>query len=110
MAGTHEHRGRLQAQGRDIPTDGGNVSRNWAQPEPLPAADGHAKLDEIEASLTEDARTIRSVGFRMTRHFIEAARATGGVGPTSRSYPKRRKNEPADARVDVEIHRGWAFV
>ncbi len=103
-----DHRGRHQAQGNDIP--GGDKSRPWAQVDPYPATDGHAHLSALEAELGGAARGRRETCFKMAHRFIANAKLYGGVGPTSRNFPAGRPGEDTDVRVDIEVHKGRAFV
>ena len=102
-----DHRGRHQAQGHDV--HGGNCSENWAQSEPYPAAAAHTDLSSVEARLTQAARELRALSFRLARRFICNAHAAGGVGPTTGRFPVRRQDEVPDARVEIEVKKGKAF-
>jgi hypothetical protein len=72
-----DHRGRHQAQGKDIP--GGNDSRHWERGDPYPADTGHADLDGLEAGLGKAARERREKCFKLAHRFIRNAKNSGGV-------------------------------
>jgi len=101
------HRGRHQAQGKDLP---GGRSCPWARPDPYPAVDGHADLSKLETDVGAAAKERREQCFKLAHRFIDNAKKSGGIGPTSRSWPACRPNEDTDVRVDIEVKYGRAFV
>lgn len=102
------HRGRHQAQGRDVA--GGTCSHPWAQGAPYPATNGHADLTTLEVGLGAASRARRAACFQMAHRFVTQAEAAGGVGPVSKSFPAGRPGEDTDVRVDIEVSKGLAFI
>lgn len=85
-------------------------SRRWAQEAPRLADDGRADLDVLEGECSEAQRRVRALGFKQARRFVQQAEACGGLGPVSESFPRQKPPEHPDARVDIEVHAGIAFV
>lgn len=107
-----KHRGALQAQGVDITTNNGTVSKGWAEVHPYEAAAAHEDLDHVHSMLTTGQQLARVNAFKLAREFIDLAKAAGGLtvtGRRSRSFP-RLQPEETDIRVDIQIHSGTAFV
>ena len=101
------HRGRFQAQGGR--GKGIEESESWAQDHALTGLAGHMLVDILYNKLGASDQQVRQNGFDELRAFIEAVRATRvGHGPGKKSYP--RKPNSHKERVDLEIHRGLAFV
>ncbi len=97
-----EHRGRFQAQSNYL-----EESEGWARKDPLTATDGHHLLTTLENRLDEKERTIREDCFKRAHRFIDNA-GPGGVGPTSKGFPVRGRND--GSRVDIDVKKGLAFV
>ncbi|NVM66893.1 hypothetical protein FHW88_005211 [Mucilaginibacter sp. SG538B] len=101
-----DHRGRFQAQGKDL-----EASRGWAQMLPLTAVDGLQLLNDLEKSIPAKEAKIRARGFAQCRKFVTDAQKNGGIQVAAigkvlmKSFPKGFKE-----RVDVEVHAGTAFV
>ncbi len=100
------HRGRFQAQGGR--GSGIEESEPWAQISALTAQMGHQLLTTLENKLGTADRAIRQSGFGEARNYIDDARRAKGVGPIKKSFPK--KPNPDNERVDLEVHKGRAFV
>jgi hypothetical protein len=103
MAGSTDHRGRVQAQG-----GGTEQSVPWAQRTPPTAIDGQRMLDELAALLTDAELQARRDAFVQAREFINRAAQAGGVGPMKKSFP--RKPVRGGIRVDIEVQKGIAFL
>jgi len=103
MAGSTDHRGRVQAQG-----GGTEKSVPWVQSTPPTASDGQRLLDELAAQLTAAELQARQDAFVQAREFIDRAASAGGVGPVKKSFP--RKAVRGGIRVDIEVQRGMAFI
>jgi RHS repeat-associated protein len=104
-----QHRGRFQVQGADMRPE---LSIPWLTPIPLPSIFGHMSLLALRSILTKDQLARRTEAFAKAHRFITNARAGGGVGPnkyTFQNAPTRRLRVP-DARVDIEVLEGLAFV
>ncbi len=61
----------------------------------------------LEAMASKKERKLRANAHKKSRAFINAAKAAGGSGPTSKTYMV--KGDP-HRRVDIEVHDGEAFV
>ena len=103
MAGSTDHRGRVQAQG-----GGTEKSVPWAQSTPPTASDGQRMLDQLAAQLTDAELEARQAAFAQARAFINRAAQAGGVGPVKKSFPA--KPVRGGIRVDIEVQKGMAFV
>lgn len=104
---TFPHRGRMQAQGgrgRGI-----QESESWAQQEPLAAIDGHNLLDALCQKLAPADRDLREQAFAQAHGFVDESLRAGGIGPTKQTFP-RGKISAKNGRVDIEVHKGLAFV
>lgn len=114
------NRGSLQVQGRDIlenqsalnlvghndfKLDKNTLSWNWAQPDPLDVFTANAKLTEFLAILTPVQIGRRKNAFKEASRFINR-----GPSPPVRMSFNDRDNRYPDARVDVIVDAGWAFV
>lgn len=98
------NRGRIQAQGNNL-----EKSRPWCQPTPPTKTDGHHFIDELIAALTPKQFQERELGFTQARRFVDQAAGGGGIGPpTKKSFPQPPL--PRGCRVDIEVHKGIAFV
>ena len=103
MAGSTDHRGRVQAQG-----GGTEKSVSWAHDEPPTASDGQRMLDQLAAQLSPAELQARQDAFAQAREFINRAAQAGGIGPIKKSFP--RKPVRGGIRVDIEVQKGIAFV
>jgi hypothetical protein len=105
------HRGRLQVQGDDMNPE---RSAAWAQESPKTADSALDDLSRLHDGCTHAQRARRELAFVQARRFISNARAGGGVpAPVSESFPGDERYQPEDfpnARVDIEVKRGMAFV
>ena len=101
------HRGRLQVQGRDMNPE---LSESWAQTHPKLASEALSSLGAMRAACTARQVAIRQLGFRQAKRFIDQAKDCGGVGPTKESFPRKSPPNHPDARVDIEVMLGQAFV
>lgn len=108
-----EHRGRFQAQGDDVPKE--DVSVPWGPDGPPTQAEGDAMLDELRGRCTKRQRELRDKGcFQRAREWIKRGPYTVGVtGPAPISkhcYPWKRDDRVKNARVDIEITAGTAWI
>jgi hypothetical protein len=106
------HRGRIQAQGDDLNRkQKGGYSRSWAQNQPITDQEGLSFLDEIKAQCNQSEQKERKMAFKKAKQFIMNASKQGGVGPESQPPSfKDRNPKPTNARVDIEIKKGSAFI
>lgn len=98
---------RVQAQGGGLER---SVRKNELRPVTL--IEGNSMLDELWLQLTPRQQEQRVFAFEQARSFmLETAAVGGATAPPiiSRSFYNQNPNPP-DARVDVEIFRGRAFV
>ncbi len=99
-----DHRGRLQAQGGGV-----EESESWAQDNPLLLSEGHQKLNALHDKLQPAEQRHRLEAFAEARAYIERIADAGGARPgTKKSFPLRPRRD--HRRVDVEVHKGLAFV
>lgn len=101
---TEPHRGRVQAQG-----GGFEASEPWAQPAPPTDIQGHELLETLHDKLPAVHQQCRRLAFAQAHRYVDAVAAAGGTGPTKKSFPNRGLKR-ADPRVDIEVHKGLAFV
>jgi len=103
------HRGRLQVQGADV---GSGLSWSSASTDPPTAASALVELNRLRSQLTTAQMLLRRETFERAERFIRNAAMSGGVdGPVTttfndRGLPRRCR----DARVDIEVVTGKAFV
>jgi hypothetical protein len=116
------NRGSLQVQGGDIlgssvnlvghndfKADKDTVSWNWSQRYPLDVFTANTKLSEFLDILTPVQIGRRRDAFYKASRFINGAALGGGTGPTKQSFSARDPQYP-DARVDINVDAGLAFV
>jgi len=101
MSEKKKHRGRFQAQG-----DGLEASETWNQKEPLTKRKGLTLLNKLRNKLSDKDRELREKQFKDAERFINGSK--GGVDSPLRQTFKNRKTK--DARVDIEVWSGSAFV
>lgn len=99
-----DNRGRFQAQGKTL-----EESENWSQIDELKYSDGKKLLDQLENKLSPKERQIRGIGFKKCRECILEASKNNGIRvvnkPFIKSFPKNARE-----RVDLEVHKGVAFI
>lgn len=101
-----EHRGRFQAQGKEL-----DESEPWSQNEPLIIEDGLKKLGFLKAKLKPKDIRLRFDAFNECEKFVRKAAENGGIDVTKFPYKYSKSWVVYDKeRVDLEIHRGIAFV
>jgi len=119
------NRGSLQVQGRDI-LEGRNslnlaghsdfkanedtVSWQWNLPAPLDAFTASSKLGEFLQILTPAQSGRRERAFSQAARFITNAALGGGVRHTFKKSFNARDSQYPDARVDINVDAGLAFV
>lgn len=94
------HRGRLQAQGKDL-----EKSVSWAQDEPLSKEDALNLLDKLKKLLTPKELKERERQIQQAKRYIE--NVNGGVDAIKK---KAFVNVKEKTRIDIEILGGTAFV
>jgi RHS repeat-associated protein len=107
------HAGRLQVQGKDLVSRFGSdtISYAWSQPSPLRAAVAIFELEHLRLQLTADQLDRRDEAFADAQRFIVNASAGGGTGPRKITFQNRFLSAKYnDARVDIEVLAGLAFV
>ncbi|MCI0460549.1 MAG: hypothetical protein L0Z62_26645 [Gemmataceae bacterium] len=100
-----DHRGRVQAQGGGV-----EIAESWDQDDPLLASEGHTKLDRLKSRLIPAEQKHREEAFREAHEFVDRAAATGvgACANTRKSFPRKPRRD--HRRVDIEVHKGRAFV
>jgi YD repeat-containing protein len=107
-----EHRGRIQAQGPGYRDVGAGDVETWGpQPEPPTVSNGLGMLYALESRMKKKQLHDRHGALAKARRYVVSAGTSGGVGPPGQSFRndeviRRRGSE----RVDIEIHKGMAFV
>lgn len=98
---------RVQAQGGGLEL---SVKKNELRPVTL--IEGNSMLDELWLKLSPRQQEQRAFAFEQARAFMRETAAVGGVTapPIIRRSFYNQNPVPPDARVDVEIFRGRAFV
>jgi hypothetical protein len=100
-----KHRGRVQAQGGGV-----EESVPWNELAPPTESMGHTMLDELRDKLLSAEQRFRESAFKQAHRFVkEAARGGGVSSPVRKTFlvrPITRENR----RVDIEVHKGQAFV
>jgi RHS repeat-associated protein len=117
-----DNRGRLQVQGGDIANKNFDLSGHagfnysddtlswpWSQPTPLLSYTALSRLSEFLQVLTKDQIKRRATAFVNASRFIVNASLGGGTGPTKKTFNDNNALVP-DARVDIEVQTGRAFV
>lgn len=102
-----DHGGRIQAQGGNV-----EKSRKWSQNTPLLASSGYAHLESLKLDIGKREANLRSEGFVQARRYMDRMLALGGTEQAPpiilKSYPQ--PPAPRGRRVDIEVHRGRAFI
>lgn len=96
-----KHRGRIQAQGEGL-----EKSVSWAQDEPLTREEGLNLLERLIKMLTRQEFERREKPFEEAKRYIEGVQG-GADAVKKKSFRNLRSR---DARVDIEILSGKAFV
>ncbi len=102
------HRGRIQVQGMDMAPE---LSHAWARSEPPTARASIVELDSLHDQCTASQQAHRREAFPKARRYIEGAAGKGVDAPVTKTCEDRsRPNSAKDARVDIEVLFGRAFV
>ena len=87
------------------------LSWPWAQATAPPATLAAGELDKLEAQCTPTQRRHRDEAFPKARRFIISHAGKGADAPVSMTFQNRGLPKTAhDARVDIEVRTGRAFV
>jgi hypothetical protein len=86
-------------------------SFSWAQVTPLPLAEALAELRALKNGCTASQLQLRRQAFKKAERFMRRKPIEVGVAPLrltfkNRNLPSARK----DARVDIDVFAGQAFV
>lgn len=100
-----KHRGRVQAQGGGV-----EESVPWKELEPPTESMGHKMLDQLWGTLVPAERQYRELVFEQAHRFVTQAAGGGGVSSPTRKTFLVRPITPEKRRVDIEVHKGRAFV
>lgn len=101
------HRGRFQAQGERPPVE---KSEPWAQSEPLLRSEGINLLNALWEQLTPTEKRERNEAFQKATQFVASTPEGGVNGPYSNSWKGPANRRDPDARIDLEVKAGIAFV
>lgn len=103
------HRGRLQVQGGDLTAE---LSFSWADPEALKASVALDQLQRLKEQLSKRQLERRRYAFQAACLWIKKKAERGGVGRVTKTFPepRRRSSDYPDARVDIDVITGRAFV
>lgn len=100
-----EHRGRLQAQGKDL-----EESETWARDVEITVTEGLALLIKLRDKLTEAERKLRENAFLNCMEFVNHLQVNGGYDTRISGKPlKKSFIVRGQERVDLEIQSGAAF-
>lgn len=88
---------------------GSLLSYSWSRPDPIPAADAAVELDRLQAQCTPAQQRHRVQAFPKARRFITRLAGRGIDAPVSKRWHDRGVT-PKEARVDIEVKEGRAFV
>lgn len=99
---------RLQAQGTDVPDKNPVIVID--QMRPVCLSQGLAGLAELNQQLTTRQQGARNIAFQDTATYMRRAAAGGGLSGVTKKTFNNPGVDPKEARVDVEVLRGRAFV
>lgn len=100
---------RVQAQGDDMP--GGGKSRVVSVAGPMCVEMGEQLLAELKSILTNSELKQRGEALGAAANWMRSAAASGGIlGPAPSKSFYNSNPDPKNARIDVEVKRGRAFV
>jgi hypothetical protein len=88
----------------------GERSRAWSQGVPRLAADGLNDLAELQGECSPAQLNTRTRAFRKAERFVHNAQGTGVKAPVAQTFDDGPTVRPTDARLDLEVKRGLAFV
>lgn len=100
-----QHRGRLQIQGRDLRQES---SWPWTQSTPPKKTVALAELAILWNQLSRREQQLRTQAYTQVQNFIQRGPHYAGKPWTFQNPNLPAKNR--DARIDIEIHKGMAFV
>jgi hypothetical protein len=85
------------------------LSWGWSQPVPLGGLTALQRLSGFLPLMNYAQIGRRKTAFVQASQFIQNAMVAGGVGPPGKSFNANDPRVP-DARVDIQIYTGLAFV
>ncbi len=97
------HRGRIQAQGEDL-----EESESWAADTPPTWQEGIAMIDKLENKIPKKEADLRREAFEKARSFVTQAGENGGVNAVVQKTIMVKDSK--EARVDIEVRKGKAFI
>lgn len=102
------HRGQFQVQGADMNPQ---LDRPWSQSSPRTQSSGHTDLAQLESGCTQAQLDLRDLAFAHAKRFVNNAHPQGVAAPVSKTFQNRNlPKRLRDARVDIEVHSGLAFI
>ena len=103
--GSARHRGRIQVQGQDVD---GDPSFPWARQDPITRAEAIDGLHQLRDACSNVQLRNRREAFRKAERFISLLPVRSA--PLYRTFKNRSLPRGRDARVDIEVVKGMAFV
>ncbi len=107
-------RGRLQVQGDDVDENDPELSWPWARAKAPSMVEALEGLAAMKAACPHRPAKCRQMSFLKAERFIRQCGVEGGVvGRLSRSFRHPAATGsgcPSNARVDIEVSSGTAFV
>ncbi len=98
-----EHRGRIQAQGKNI-----EESESWSQDEPPTIQDGLEMIERLRNKIPKKDAQIRETAFEKLARLIKNAINTNGIdAPVKLTF---KAEGYVRERVDLEVIKGKAFI
>ena len=110
VSGVNPHRGRWQAQGKDIKKRGG-YSTKWDSAIAPTKQEGLALLHDLSTLCEEQERKLREAACRKAKRFVENAPLEGipATGTNKPFYVRPKSKKYRGARIDLELLAGMAF-
>lgn len=100
-----KNRGRFQAQGIKL-----EESESWSQMSSLISEDAINLINKLEIKLPTKDKKIRKKVFEKTRTFVLKAKKNGGISVIGLNLFSKTYLVMGSERVDIEIHKGIAFI
>lgn len=97
------HRGRIQAQGEDL-----EESESWATDTPPTWQEGIEMINKLENKIPKKEAELRKEAFEKAKNFVTQAGQNGGVNAVVQKTIMVKNSE--EARVDIEVRKGKAFI
>jgi len=97
------HRGRIQAQGKNI-----DQSEAWLQENSPTEKEGVEMIERLKAKIPKQEAKLREQAFEKAEKFIKRASQSNGIdAPANITF---RVEGSKQERIDIEIKKGKAFI